>query len=87
MGQLAEVAGVVLEKQLGDCLPKVPEEALGDFETVDDAPVITAETAWGRSRGAAGTRAETGVQFWLPTSQLSMCVETSVCLPAGRRRQ
>ena len=37
VGQLAEMAGVVLHEQVGDRLPQVPEEPLGDLQAVDDA--------------------------------------------------
>ena len=36
VGQLAEMAGVVLRQQVGNRLPQVPEEPLGDFHAIDD---------------------------------------------------
>ena len=88
VGQLAHVPGVVLDHQLGDRLPQVPEEPLGDLQAVrPPGRSSPAGTAAGRSRAAVWNSSRiSAVQFCEPFSQLSMCVATSA-LPGQRARR
>ena len=45
VGQLAEMAGVVLHQQVGNRLPQVPEEPLGDLHAIDDAAGVDGQVA------------------------------------------
>ena len=45
VGQLAEMAGIVLHQQVGNRLPQVPEETLGDLHAIDDAAGVDGQVA------------------------------------------
>ena len=85
VGQRLHVAGIVLHQQIGDRLPQVPEEPLGDLQAIDHAAGDhRQERQADRSRGGGGTPRASAASSSASRPPNCRCAWRPACWPHQR---